>query len=354
MVDNFWEWLMADPEDKSLQRELIEIGILYGLFVLIAYLFNDVPLRWALFVTVALGALFWEGGREVVRIGLMAAVIVFGLIRPFGVQAFYIPSRSMENTLLVNDHIFVNKFVYNVWEPDRWDITVFEYPNQPNKDYIKRLVGLPGDRISIRDHQLYLNEEPVNREFVRNEVEVKLLSSPKPIAEDLPPELLRFKGDGLSINRQMVLSEGDSGNPVRLRASLLKIFEEANDHRVKEIHANGTRQQANLSTSFGPITVPEKGEVVDLSELNAVELKFYYNIIQQHTSDTVSFRNRIIYKNGVPLEEYTIPEDMFFFLGDNRDHSEDSRVWGFVPRQMLLGEAFFIYWPPSRIGVIGD
>lgn len=354
MSQDFWNWLMADPEDKSLRRELVEIGILYALFVLIAYFFDDVPLRWTLFSTVALLALFWEGGREIVRIGLMAAVIVFGLIRPFGIQAFYIPSRSMENTLLINDHIFVNKFVYYVREPARWDIAVFEYPKQPSKDYIKRVVGLPGDTIAVRDHRVFINGKAVDRKYIRSEVEVRLLSDPKPIAEDLPPELIRFRGDGLTINRQMVLSQPDSNNPVRLRASLMKIFREAHDHRIKELYANGRGSRANLSASFGPVEVPKKGQMVDLSELNARELKFYFNIIQRHSPEPVSIRNQLIYRNGVPLETYTVPEDMYFFLGDNRDHSEDSRVWGFVPESMLLGEAFFIYWPPSRIGVIGD
>ncbi|MFB6347312.1 MAG: signal peptidase I [bacterium] len=354
MENNFWQWLMADPEDKTLKRELTEIGILYFLFVLIAYFFDDVPLRWTLFTTVALVALAWEGGREILRIGLMAAVIVFGLIRPFMVQAFYIPSRSMENTLLINDHIFVNKFVYNLSDPQRWDIAVFEYPNQPDKDYIKRLVGLPGDTIAVKNHQLYVNGRAVKRDFVRNEVEIQLYSEPKPISEDLPPEMIRFRGDGIRLNRRVVLSQGDSNKPVQLRASILRVVREADDHYIKEVIENGTAKQRKLSQSFGPIEVPKRGQVVDLFELNPVELKFYFNIIQRHTKSRVTIRDRIIHRNGEPLEKYTIPEDMFFFMGDNRDHSEDSRVWGFVPRRNLLGEAFFVYWPLNRIGIIGD
>jgi signal peptidase I len=354
MSSSFWEWVFADPEDKSLQRELIEIGILYTLFVMIAYFFDDVPLRWALITTVALVVAFWEGGREIIRIGLMAAVIVFGFIRPFCVQAFYIPSRSMENTLLINDHIFVNKFVYRFTEPDRWDIAVFEYPNQRNKDYIKRLAGLPGDTLALREHRVYINGEPVRREFVRNEVELQLLEKPQPIAEDLPPELIRFRGDALTLNGRMVLSGDRARQPVRLRASLMKIYREAGDHRVKEIYRNGTGRSNRLSESFGPIRVPEKGYTVDLSTLEQPELGFYYHVIKRHSTKTISIRDGILYRGGVPLNEYTVPEDMYFFLGDNRDHSEDSRVWGFVPRRMLLGEAFFIYWPPSRVGVIGD
>lgn len=354
MISDIWNWLMVDPEHKSLRRELTEIAVLYVLFVSIAYLFDDVPFRWTIFTTLALGAAFWKGGREVIRVGLLAAVIVFGVVRPFGVQAFYIPSRSMENTLLINDHIFVNKFVYYFSEPDRWDIVVFEYPNQPSKDYIKRLVGLPGDEVAVRNHRVIVNGESVDREYLRSEVEVRLISKPKPIAEDLPPELIRFKGDALKVNQREVLAGTSSSNPVRLQASLMRLYREADDHVIKEVNANGTNRPRDLSTSFGPVEVPRKGEVVDLSELNPRELKFFYNIVKRNSTEKVSIRNRIIYRGGVPLEEYTVPHDMYFFLGDNRDHSEDSRVWGFVPQDMLLGEAFFVYWPPSRIGIIGE
>ncbi|MBN1460797.1 MAG: signal peptidase I [Armatimonadetes bacterium] len=107
---------------------------------------------------------------ELLDSGLIAFVLVFILIRPFVVQAFYIPSESMEPTLLKHDRILVNKFIYRLNEPQRGDIIVFEAPPQAlfgseQKDFVKRLIGLPGDGIRVRRGDgVYVNgqrlEEP--------------------------------------------------------------------------------------------------------------------------------------------------------------------------------------------------
>ncbi len=352
MKTDVWHWLTQDPEEKSTTRELVEIGLLYGLFVIVAIVLDEIPFRWVLISFGAGVALFWQSGRELVRIGLLAAVIVFGLVRPFVVQAFYIPSRSMENTLLVNDHIFVNKFTYYFQEPDRWDIVVFEYPSNPRKDYIKRLVGRPGDTVAVRNHRIQVNGSFVRRDYLHSETELRLLSAPKSITAD-NPNMIRFRGDGVEVNRRMVLAQENSSDPVRLRASILKVFEEAGDHRIKEVHVNGTTINRSLSRRFGPIHVPQEGETVDLSDLTSRELNFYFRMISRRTEANISTRDGMIYRGGVPLKEFKVPEDMYFVMGDNRDHSEDSRVWGFVPESKMLGEAMFIYWPPTRAGVIG-
>lgn len=353
MNSNFWNWLTKDTKEKSLRRELIEIFLLYGLFLCIAILFDEIPIRWILFSSVALIVLVWESGRELVRIGLLAAVIVFGLIRPFVVQAFYIPSRSMENTLLINDHIFVNKFIYRFKQPDRWDIVVFEYPNNPRKDYIKRLVGLPGETVSLRDHEVFIDGSRVDRRYLHSEAELRLLTNPSTDPSHEVPNMLRFRGDAVEVNRKLILAEETVSDPVRLRASVLKVFEEANDHQIKEVRLNGTVREQSRTSNFGPVTIPRKGQTVDLTELNSRELNFYFRLIQRKSTKNISTRNGLIYREGVPLKEYTVKENMYFVMGDNRDHSEDSRVWGFVPESNFLGEAIFIYWPLSRIGLIG-
>jgi signal peptidase I len=102
---------------------------------------------------------------ELLDSGLIAFVLVFMLIRPFVVQAFYIPSESMEPTLLKHDRSRVNKFIYRLNDPQRGDIIVFEAPPQAlfgsdRKDFVKRLIGLPGDNIRIRRGDgVYLNEK---------------------------------------------------------------------------------------------------------------------------------------------------------------------------------------------------
>ncbi len=102
---------------------------------------------------------------------LIIAIILALVIRAFLVQAFSIPSGSMEPTLLIGDYLLVNKFAYGIRnpltnkvlislsEPQRGDVVVFIFPRDPSKDYIKRVVAVPGDRVEIRDKQLYINGE---------------------------------------------------------------------------------------------------------------------------------------------------------------------------------------------------
>ena len=104
---------------------------------------------------------------------IIVAVILALFIRTFVVQAFKIPSGSMKDTLLVGDHILVNKFIYGVkapfvaktiipiGEPQREDIIVFEFPEDPSKDFIKRVIGLPGDVVELRNKKLYVNGKAV-------------------------------------------------------------------------------------------------------------------------------------------------------------------------------------------------
>src|SRR5512140_3368960 len=107
------------------------------------------------------------------------ALIIALVVRPLLLQAFKIPSGSMENTLLVGDHIFVNKFVYGYHvpytkgrilaftTPKRGDIVVFVFPEDPSKDFIKRVIGAPGDVVEVRQKTVYINGAPLEEEYTR-------------------------------------------------------------------------------------------------------------------------------------------------------------------------------------------
>jgi len=156
---------------------------------------------------------------------IIAVVLAFGIIRPFIIQPFAIPSGSMEPTLLVGDKLFVNKFIYRFKPIQRFDVIVFKYPQNPKVDYIKRVIALEGETVQLIDGKVYINGQPIEE-----------------------------------------------------------------NHKMYPSYDN-----------FGPVKVP-----------------------QGH----------------------------LFVLGDNRGNSEDSRYFGFVPVQNVLGKAFLIYWPPGRIGII--
>ena len=100
---------------------------------------------------------WWRETLETVVWALVLALI----LRAFVVQAFWIPSGSMVPTLLPGDRVLVAKFWYHFTDPKRGQIAVFRYPVDPRRDFVKRVIGLPGEMVEIRDGQVYINEEPI-------------------------------------------------------------------------------------------------------------------------------------------------------------------------------------------------
>ncbi len=181
---------------------------------------------------------------------IVIAVILALFVRTWVVQAFKIPTGSMENNLLIGDHLLVNKFIFGP-EPTalerailpvrtirRGDIVVFKYPDEPQRDFIKRVIGLPGETIELRNKKVYVNGQPLSEPFVH--------------------------------------------------------FLEAS-HEASEVTPFDVRER------YGPVQVPQ---------------------------------------------------NQYFVMGDNRDNSQDSRYWGFLPRHYIKGKAVLIYW--SYESVRGD
>ena len=110
------------------------------------------------------------GLLEFVIILAVAFALVFGFVRPFVLEAFYIPSESMVPTLLVGDRVFVNKFIYRFAEPERGDIVVFESVNGGEEDLIKRIVALPGDEIEVGNGVLLMNGEEQREPYLNGEM----------------------------------------------------------------------------------------------------------------------------------------------------------------------------------------
>jgi signal peptidase I len=176
---------------------------------------------------------------------IVIAVILALFIRTFIVQAFKIPTGSMENNLLIGDHLLVNKFVLGptgsalerallpVTDVKRDDVVVFKYPEEPDRDFIKRVIGLPGETVEVREKKVYINGKPLD----------------EPFTHFLDP-----------------------------------VGSASEFHEVTSI---------DVRERYGPVTVPA---------------------------------------------------NQYFVMGDNRDNSQDSRYWGFLPRDYIKGKALVIYW----------
>lgn len=220
---------------------------------------------------------------------LLTAVLLAFFIRSFVIEPFKIPSKSMVPTLLVGDHIFVNKFSYGLripwtkkWifkagDPHRGDVIVFIYPEDEKLDFIKRVVGLPHDRIRVHEGKLFINDQEV-------------------IDADIP---------------------------------VLGV--DSHDKRFLRI---GSVEAAELPPNLKKIPFYRGYENFKI-QVELLDSKKF--LIQKSRLFPVG--------DDVELE---VPADHFFVLGDNRDQSADSRVWGFVPRENLKGRALFIWLSLDR------
>jgi len=200
---------------------------------------------------------------------LFPVILIVLVLRSFIVEPFRIPSGSMMPTLLVGDFILVNKFAYGirlpvintkiirVEEPKRGDVVVFRYPKDPSTDYIKRVIGLPGDTITYSNKQLYINGKPMD---VKD--------------QDV------YQGVGAGVGMS--------------------------------------------------------GARIELENLEGVK----HNILIDN------------HRPGMN-KEYVVPQGHYFVMGDNRDNSNDSRYWGTVPEENLVGRAFLVWmnWDSSNGGV---
>jgi signal peptidase I len=232
-------------------------------------------------------------------------ILAFLLIRPFVAQAFYIPSESMESTLLVHDRLVVNKFTYRFTQPHHGDVVVFEAPpeatgGKEGVDFIKRLIGEPHDTIQVTAAKMLIGGSEVN---------------------------MNGEADNLHDYLRLHLSLKDSDS--------VKIFP---DH----ILVNGTEKFskeriAELLGQPGAEVVLRPGEVL----LNGKMLD------EPYTREDPDYDYP---SNGEPPVQ--LDDDHYFMMGDNRNHSADSHAWGPLERRRVVGKAIFVFWPPTRMGVI--
>ncbi len=319
--------------------------------------------------------------REWLNALLFAAVAAL-IIRALFLEAFRIPTPSMESTLLTGDFLLVSKLHYGARTPmtlgvpftniyvrgirlpwfrlpgfmdvRRGDIMVFNYPVDEEAicrktNYIKRAVGIAGDTLGIRDKVIYINDEPENpvetfEQHYEVQVRERLRLSPSKV-RNAGGEILHATGDYYRINMTNRTAGEMSQWPEIEAIQPLVLPPSFNDF---------ARQPFSFSQGFSgnyhhmpDFVVPFEGQTVSLSDDN---WHLYEDIVIRHEQNTVSRTDDLFVINGDTTRQYTIQQDYYFMVGDSRDNSEDSRFWGFVPEDHVVGRAWVIYfsWDGER------
>lgn len=375
-------------------------------------------------------------GREWAE-AIIFAIIAATIIRTFFVEAFTIPTPSMEESLLVGDYLFVSKASYGArlpmtpiavplthhtvpvlniksyveWQKlpylrlpgwsdvERNDATVFNFPegdtvvvNIPEQsyyqlkrqlgrenllkerfvlpdgrvantggitvrpidkkeNYIKRTIGLPGETIEVIDRQVNINgspiENPEGMQFTYN-VYTKSALSAEVLHEKYgilltagQKDYYRYKGYyalPLTVKEKEIFDGMSSVDSVTI--------EMKRPHADLHIFPNDPKYSWT-EDNFGPLWIPKEGETVDLTLEN---LPLYERAIRVYEYNALEVKDGDIYINGIKSTSYTFQQDYYFMMGDNRHNSADSRFWGFVPYDHIVGKAVFIWFSKEAEG----
>ena len=308
---------------------------------------------------------------------LVFALVVMLIVRTFIFDLFRIPTPSMEKSLLVGDYLFVSKLNYGTRTPitlgvpftqyhlpgfslpyfrfpgfseiKRGDAVVFNYPVEEKPidrkmHYIKRVVGLPGEEVSVADKVVQINGEALDfSEGMQQfwdvyKTDERVVVSPKrlraigvdTLAMTINPKLLRIVATKDAIKEVESWSYIDRVEP----------YIASNNAGYGAIMY--PRGRGFTPDNYGPIEVPKKGDTITLTVDN---WQVYEPVIRRYEGHETRVTPQGTFEiDGNPTTSYTFSQNYYFVMGDNRDNSEDSRFWGFVPYDHVVGKALLIYY----------
>lgn len=319
---------------------------------------------------------------DAIIFAFIAATIIRGVL----FSAYAIPTGSMEGTLLTGDRLFVSKIAYGPRMPitpvsipfmesrigdskiktywdgiqlpyfrlpgfgnvKRGDVVVFNYPPDAGNDpvdmrvhYIKRCLGTPGDVVSIINSNVYINNV-----LFKNAPKTQTSYLVKTDGNSLNPELLQDLD--IEIFQQINMSDYVMIIPP---ASFENFRNRQNIKTITEIStAQGVYDEAVFphnslykwnQDNFGPLIIPKMGWTVKLTEST---MALYRTAIETYENNKVDVSNGNIFINGKKADSYTFKMDYYWMMGDNRHNSEDSRYWGLVPEDHIVGKSMITWW----------
>lgn len=310
---------------------------------------------------------------------IVFAFLAVLVLHTFIFQPFVVPTPSMAGTVLVGDYIIVSKLHYGPQLPrvlsipytdlyvesvrfpdirlpgftsiDYGDVVVFHYPPDEKpidkrQAYLKRALGLPGDQFEIRDKAVYVNgtrqeQFPGLQQYWRiYKTDTRVNLSPQMLKE-LGVEEITNLSDPLQVR---VIATDQAIETIAALPYVERVEPYISTNaRAYERHLFPLGR-GQTPDNYGPIWIPRAGESI---ELNAENWQRYSAMIERHEGRSVEQTSAGVYLiDGTPATTYTFGQDYYFMIGDNRDNSLDSRFWGFVPQDHIMGKAIatFFSW----------